>query len=137
MLVHSVILSLTANLLGYRDRAEQLRGFLVYMHTFFRRQSIHYRIFVIEQVDSRPFNRAKLLNIGAKAATKAGYPCLILHDVDLIPLKPANLYSCTIHPRHMSSSINNFRCLLKKIFSCHHSKLFSCTRCVMLLFVYF
>ncbi|XP_075976924.1 beta1,4-N-acetylgalactosaminyltransferase B [Anticarsia gemmatalis] len=102
----------TAIIVPYRDRAEQLRGFLVYMHTFFHRQHIHYRIFVIEQVDSRPFNRAKLLNIGAVAAMKAGYPCLVLHDVDLLPLKPANLYACTERPRHMSSSINKFRFVL-------------------------
>lgn len=94
---------------SYRDRAEELRGFLVYMHMFLRRQSIHYRIFVVEQVDSRPFNRAKLLNIGAAAAIRGGYPCLVLHDVDLLPLRPANLYACTKCPRHMSASINKFR----------------------------
>lgn len=86
-----------------------MRGFLVYMHMFLRRQSIHYRIYVVEQVDQRPFNRAKLLNIGAAAAMKAGYPCLVMHDVDLLPLRPANLYACTKCPRHMSSSINKFR----------------------------
>ncbi|XP_028156546.1 beta-1,4-N-acetylgalactosaminyltransferase bre-4-like [Ostrinia nubilalis] len=102
----------TAVIVPYRDRAEQLRGFLVYMHMFLRRQSIHYRIFVVEQVDTRPFNRAKLLNIGALAAMRAGYPCLVLHDVDLLPLRPANLYACTKCPRHMSSSINKFRFVL-------------------------
>ncbi|CAH0400236.1 unnamed protein product [Chilo suppressalis] len=102
----------TAIIVPYRDRAETLRGFLVYMHMFLRRQNIHYRIYVIEQVDMRPFNRAKLLNIGAAAAFKAGYPCLVLHDVDLLPLKPANLYACTKCPRHMSSSINKFRFVL-------------------------
>lgn len=84
------------------------------MHMFLRRQHIHYRIYVVEQVDTRPFNRAKLLNIGAQAAMKAGYPCLILHDVDLLPLKPANLYVCTKRPRHLSSSINKFRYVLYK-----------------------
>lgn len=102
----------TAIIVPYRDRAEQLRGFLVYMHTFFRRQRIHYRIFIIEQVDSRPFNRAKLLNIGAAAAINAGFPCIVLHDVDLLPLRPSNLYACTKQPRHMSSSINKFRFVL-------------------------
>ncbi|KAL0878908.1 hypothetical protein ABMA27_003908 [Loxostege sticticalis] len=102
----------TAIIVPYRDRAEELRGFLVYMHMFLRRQSIHYRIFVVEQVDSRPFNRAKLLNIGAAAAIRGGYPCLVLHDVDLLPLRPANLYACTKCPRHMSASINKFRFVL-------------------------
>ncbi|XP_049875176.1 beta-1,4-galactosyltransferase 1-like [Pectinophora gossypiella] len=102
----------TAIIVPYRDRAEQLRGFLVYMHTFLHYQRIHYRIYVVEQIDTKPFNRAKLLNIGAKAAIKAGFPCLILHDVDLLPLRPANLYMCTKQPRHMSSSINKFRFVL-------------------------
>ncbi|XP_013194967.2 beta-1,4-galactosyltransferase 1 [Amyelois transitella] len=99
----------TAIIVPYRDIAEQLRGFLVYMHMFLHRQCIHYRIYVVEQMDSRPFNRAKLLNIGAVAAMKAGFPCLVLHDVDLLPLRPSNLYACTKSPRHMSSSINKFR----------------------------
>ncbi|XP_034832990.1 beta-1,4-galactosyltransferase 1-like isoform X1 [Maniola hyperantus] len=102
----------TAIIVPYRDRAEQLRGFLVYMHMFLRRQLIHYRIYVVEQVDSRPFNRAKLMNIGATAAMRAGYPCLVLHDVDLLPLKLENIYACTEVPRHMSCSINKFRFVL-------------------------
>lgn len=79
------------------------------MHTFLRRQQIHYRIYIIEQLDALPFNRAKLMNVGAKLAMRAGFPCLVLHDVDLLPLRPANLYACTQNPRHLSSSINKFR----------------------------
>lgn len=78
---------------------------------FLRKQQIHYRIYVVEQVDTKPFNKAKLMNIGAVAAIRDGYPCLILHDVDLLPRKPSNLYACTKLPRHMSSSIDKFRCL--------------------------
>ncbi|XP_045499957.1 beta-1,4-galactosyltransferase 1-like [Colias croceus] len=99
----------TAIIVPYRDRAEQLRGFLVYMHSFLHHQHIHYRIYVIEQVDTHPFNRAKLLNIGALAAMQAGYPCLIFHDVDLLPVKISNIYACLNAPRHMSSNINSFR----------------------------
>lgn len=64
---------------------------------------------MVEQIDSKEFNRAKLMNIGASAAMKAGYPCLIFHDVDLYPMQIANIYACTKQPRHMSSSINKFR----------------------------
>ncbi|XP_013173059.1 PREDICTED: beta-1,4-N-acetylgalactosaminyltransferase bre-4-like [Papilio xuthus] len=102
----------SAIIVPYRDRAEQLRSFLVYMHSFLRRQHVHYRIYIVEQLDSQPFNRAKLINIGAIAAMNAGYPCLILHDVDLLPLKPANIYACTKYPRHMSGSYNKFRYIL-------------------------
>ncbi|XP_068627788.1 beta-1,4-galactosyltransferase 2-like [Battus philenor] len=98
----------SAIIVPYRDKAELLRTFLVHMHSFLRRQHIHYRIYVVEQLDSRPYNRAKLINIGAITAINAGYPCLILHDVDMLPLTPANVYACTKNPRHMWSSNNKF-----------------------------
>ncbi|XP_041981303.1 beta-1,4-galactosyltransferase 1-like isoform X2 [Aricia agestis] len=102
----------TAIIVPYRDKAEQLRGFLVYMHMFLRKQQIHYKIYVVEQVDTKPYNKAKLMNIGAVAAMRDGYPCLVLHEMDLVPLKPSNLYACTKLPRHMSSSIDKYRFVL-------------------------
>lgn len=98
-----------AILIPYRNRDEQLKIFLNYAHNFLQKQNIHYRIFVIEQKDSLPFNRAKLFNIGAVEAMNAGYPCLILHDVDMLPLTSGNIYACTKKPRHMSSSLDSFR----------------------------
>lgn len=79
------------------------------MHTFLRRQHIHYRIYVVEQVDSKPYSRPKLLNIGAQVAMKAGFPCLVMHDMDLLPLKSANLYICTKCPRRMDAKQKLFR----------------------------
>lgn len=79
------------------------------MHAFLQKQNIHYRIFIVDQMDNRPFNRGKMLNIGATEAINAGYPCLILHDVDLIPLVSGNIYACTKLPRHMSSCVDTFR----------------------------
>lgn len=99
----------TAIVVPYRNRAEQLNIFLTYMHNFLYRQNIHYRIFIIEQFDNKLFNRAKLLNIGAKVALEFGFPCLILHDVDLLPLTRGNLYACTNLPRHMSANLDIFR----------------------------
>lgn len=87
-----------------------LKYFLFYFqHNFLRRQQIHYRIFIIEQNDMKPFNRAKLFNIGAIYAMKEEFPCLVFHDVDLLPLKLGNIYACTQRPRHMSSSLDSFR----------------------------
>lgn len=99
----------TAIIVPYRDRDRQLKDFLTYMHIYLKKQKIHYRIYVIEQDDLKPFNRAKLLNIGAVIAMKHGFPCIVLHDVDLVPLKNNNLYACTKLPRHMSSSLDKFR----------------------------
>jgi hypothetical protein len=46
-----------------------------------RKQQIHYKIFIVEQADSKAFNRAKLFNIGAKYALQENFPCLIMQDV--------------------------------------------------------
>ncbi|KAL1497182.1 hypothetical protein ABEB36_008181 [Hypothenemus hampei] len=99
----------TALVIPYRNRIEQLNIFVNYMHQFLQRQNIHYRIIVVEQNDTLPFNRAKMLNFGAKLAMDLNYSCLILHDVDLIPLATGNLYGCLSKPRHMSSSLDTFR----------------------------
>ncbi|XP_022900099.2 beta-1,4-galactosyltransferase 1 isoform X1 [Onthophagus taurus] len=102
-------LSKTALIVPYRNRPQQLKIFLNYMHYFMQEQCITYRIFIVDQLDSKPFNRAKLLNIGAVEAMKLNFSCLILHDVDLLPISTGNLYTCTRKPRHMSSSLDVFR----------------------------
>jgi hypothetical protein len=40
---------------------------------------------------------------------KLDFPCLILHDVDLMPMNLGNVYACSPKPRHMSSSLDEFR----------------------------
>lgn len=99
----------TAVIVVYRQREKQLNAFLTYIHNFLRKQLIHYRIFVIEQYDQKPFNRAMLFNIGSVYASQLDFPCLILHDVDLMPMNLGNLYVCTKRPRHMCSSLDKFR----------------------------
>ncbi|CAH2038172.1 unnamed protein product, partial [Iphiclides podalirius] len=82
------------------------------MHNFLRKQGIHYSIYVIEQQDDKPWNKGLLYNIGAKQAIADQFPCLILHDIDLLPLDVGNLYACLHEPRHMSASIDKFRYVL-------------------------
>ncbi|XP_075973100.1 beta-1,4-N-acetylgalactosaminyltransferase bre-4-like isoform X2 [Anticarsia gemmatalis] len=101
-----------AILVTYRNRQKQLDIFLPYMHDFLRKQNLHYKIYLIEQQDEKPWNKGVLYNIGAKQAISDKFPCLILHDVDLLPLDASNLYACTNDPRHMSSSIDKFRYVL-------------------------
>jgi hypothetical protein len=98
-----------AIIVPYRNRANQLKSFLRYMHNYLRKQQIHYKIFIVEQADSKAFNRAKLFNIGASYALRENFPCLIMQDVDLMPLKLGNIYACTERPRHMSSALDSFR----------------------------
>lgn len=99
----------SALIIPYRNREEQLEIFLNFIHHFLQKQKIHYRIYLVDQKNDLPFNRAKLLNIGAKVAMSDKFPCLILHDLDLIPLNYANFYACSRLPRHMSSSLDTFR----------------------------
>ncbi|KAM7364690.1 beta1,4-N-acetylgalactosaminyltransferase B [Cochliomyia hominivorax] len=99
----------TAIIVPYRQREEQLHKFLIYMHNYLRHQNIHYRIFLIEQYDQKPFNRAKLFNIGSIIAAEHEFPCLILHDVDLLPLNLGSLYACTDLPRHMCAALDMWR----------------------------
>ncbi|XP_031358395.1 beta-1,4-galactosyltransferase 6-like isoform X2 [Photinus pyralis] len=98
-----------AIIVPYRNRTAQLQMFVNYMHYFLQEQKVHYRLFIVEQSDRLPFNRAKMMNVGALVAMKMNYSCLILHDVDLLPLNLQNIYACSNKPRHMSSSIDTFR----------------------------
>jgi hypothetical protein len=82
------------------------------MHPFLSGQEISYRIFVIEQTDTAPFNRGKLFNVGFMESMKINPAacCFIFHDVDLLPQNQYNTYACSKSgPRHMSSSVNTFR----------------------------
>lgn len=99
----------SAVIVPYRNRQSQLTRFLAYMHNFLQKQRIHYRIFLVEQHDSKPFNRAKLLNIGSEIAASYEFPCLIFHDVDLLPSNLGQLYACSSSPRHMCSNLDVFR----------------------------
>jgi predicted glycosyltransferase involved in capsule biosynthesis len=72
-------MSQTAIIIPYRDRAAHLAEFIQHMDGKL--------VYVIEQTDGKPFNRAKLLNIGADIAFKDGATHIITHDVDMIPVK--------------------------------------------------
>jgi len=96
----------------FRDRYAHLSVFLRNIHPFLMKQRIAYRIFIVEQTNGKPFNRAAMMNIGYLEALKIyQWDCFIFHDVDLLPLDDRNLYNCPRQPRHMSVAIDtlNFR----------------------------
>ncbi|KOB72266.1 Beta-1,4-galactosyltransferase, partial [Operophtera brumata] len=78
-----------AILVTHRNRQKQLDIFMPYMHIFLRKQNIHYKHAIADK-----------------------FSCLILHDVDLLPLDFGNLYVCTQQLRHMSACIDKFRYVL-------------------------
>jgi hypothetical protein len=63
----------------YRDRQEHLDKFLSWM----QKHLPNMLICIVEQSDLKPFNRAKLLNIGALECPSQYY---IMHDVDMLPI---------------------------------------------------
>lgn len=70
----------------YRDRQKHLTHFLSHMHEFYS----HMHICIVEQSNGKPFNRAKLLNIGylqnRPGINKIDYSSFIFHDVDMLPI---------------------------------------------------
>ncbi len=71
----------------YRDRESHLVRFLPHMQQFLK--EIKHKIVIVEQHDDKPFNRAKLMNIGYDhLKNECDYFCF--HDVDLLPIEDAN-----------------------------------------------
>lgn len=88
----------------YRDREDHLKQFIPHMRHFFKDRLIN--ITIVEQIDSKPFNRGRLLNIGAiLCLTHTTAPFLCFHDVDMLPI--AASYPSTENGvlQHASSSI--------------------------------
>ncbi|XP_066919813.1 beta-1,4-N-acetylgalactosaminyltransferase bre-4-like isoform X2 [Clytia hemisphaerica] len=111
--------SSVAIVIPYRNRESQLSIFLRHYHPIFIRQKLHYRIFVIDQVDKDPFNRGKLMNVGYNEAKKYfPYDCVVFHDVDLLLEDDRLMYSCQSSPQHLSVSLDkyNYRLLYQELF---------------------
>jgi len=85
----------------YRNRKEHLEKFLPTITKELRRQSIDYEIIVVEQVDNKPFNRGKLLNIGFKKAIELNCTYVALHDVDMLPIGVD--YTKVDRPTHLAT----------------------------------
>jgi len=93
-----------AVIVPYRNRAEHLKVFIPYMEKSLAKEKIPFNIFIIEQHDDKPFNRAKLLNIGFKEAMSYDY--FAFHDVDMLPVDSD--YSFPDGPTHLSSEVEQF-----------------------------
>lgn len=63
------------------------------------------RIYIIEQFDDKPFNRALLLNIGFQMFHDE-FDYFAAHDIDMLPVK-AN-YAYPLKPTHLASQAEQF-----------------------------
>ena len=128
-------MSRTAIVIPYREREENLKSFLAWMHPFLQRQDIEYKIYMVSQVrillaqdysgekgrglskekfqsteDGCLFNRGGLLNIGFLMANQDwDWDCVVLHDVDLLPQIIENVYKCRDQVRSMIHSDKHYR----------------------------
>uniref|UniRef100_A0A1B6CJ92 Beta-1,4-N-acetylgalactosaminyltransferase n=1 Tax=Clastoptera arizonana TaxID=38151 RepID=A0A1B6CJ92_9HEMI len=110
----------------FRDRFEELLEFVPHMDQFLSAQNLHFKIFVINQVDQYRFNRASLINVGYLIAIDDGCDYIAMHDVDLLPLNPNLSYqypstglfhiaSPELHPRYHYANFVGGILLVKKI----------------------
>lgn len=75
-----------AIIVPYRNRAEHRSKFVPWMSEYLTKQGIDFEIVIVEQNDqTKPFNRAKLINIGFKEyENKIDY--FVIHDIDFLPV---------------------------------------------------
>ena len=87
----------------YRNRESHLRRFIPALEKHLESKDIQFSISVVEQLNNKPFNRGKLLNIGYELSKDdADYFCF--HDVDLIPDEVD--YSYSEYPVHLATNLS-------------------------------
>jgi len=77
----------------YRDRLEHLNIFKNHIKEYFNNSGIEFELIIVEQLDTKPFNRGKLLNVGFIEAKKLGCNYIVFHDVDMLPIDVEYTYS--------------------------------------------
>lgn len=74
------------------------------MREYLAGAGIEYHVHVIHQLGQKPFNRAKLLNVGFRETESFDYHAY--HDVDLLPLDSD--YSYVDFPTHLAAEVEQF-----------------------------
>lgn len=91
----------------YRDREAHLKEFLPAIREKLKSQEISdYRILIVEQTFEKPFNRAKLLNVGFDYC-KGEFDYFVFHDVDMLPMETADYRYCDC-PTHLAAEAEQF-----------------------------
>ena len=89
----------------YRKREQHLSLFVPHMEKFLNQNvGENWEIVIVNQADEKPFNRAKLLNVGFAESKDCDYFCF--HDVDMLPIESD--YSICSGPTHMASEAEQF-----------------------------
>ena len=94
-------------IVSFRDREKHLEKFVPYMNAFLGEENLSFEILVIEQNFDKPFNRAKLLNVGFDYA-KNKFMNYVFHDVDMLPIKKKASYAVVKTPTHYAAIVEQF-----------------------------
>jgi hypothetical protein len=89
----------------YRDRAQHLEQFIPAIVNHLKPKNINYEILIVEQTNEKPFNRAKLLNVGY-AHTKGKFDYYVFHDIDMLPIDAD--YDYCENPTHLATKAEQF-----------------------------
>ena len=103
----------TAFIIPYRNRESHLITWLSHLHPVLMRQQLDYQIFVVEQVDKHPFNRAAVMNAGFLETMRMdNFTCYVFHDVDMVPETDLAVYNCPPSAQemvHMAVSVSRWK----------------------------
>lgn len=89
----------------YRNREEHSKIFIPYMVEYMKNRGIDSKIHIIEQEEGKPFNRAKLLNVGF-LESEPTFDYFAFHDIDMLP--DGIDYSYETLPTHLACSASQF-----------------------------
>jgi hypothetical protein len=85
----------------YRNRRAHLERFVPYIQRYL--EGLTFRVLIVEQNDSKPFNRGKLLNVGfSLERERCDYVCF--HDIDMLPLEECD-YSMPRATTHLAGQV--------------------------------
>ncbi len=90
----------------YRNREEHLKKFIPHMNKFLK-DKYDFKIIIVEQGDNKPFNRAKLLNVGFNL-TKDQHDLYCFHDIDMLPTNEQCDYSALNGVSRLSYYVSQF-----------------------------
>jgi len=98
----------------FMNRYENLNFFIVNLHNYLRnsrKAQFSYTIIVAEQQqNTQLFNKGQIINTAVKFAIdkyKERLDCIVIHDVDLVPLLNDSSidYRCKLMPNHLSNRV--------------------------------
>ena len=98
----------------YRDREAHLIEFRESITKYLNDKDIPFELIIVEQIDDKPFNRGKLLNIGFIKAESLGCDYVAFHDVDMLPIDVDYSYSNDVY--HLATNFTSDSDYTKEIF---------------------